>query len=173
MYMYMHWWPRFSFTGTCYSRMTAQLISIHKSWAGISHPQHKTGASLFDAVGWDTNMGIHICVIYLLTVFGTVGIVSNAMPGNARGIWCPVSHQPGILFWHLSFAPPPRKEKLKNNYSLGFNGICVHSSNRNCPYRDIYRPPEKRQNTHARLKDLTMPSSQDESSPQKAKKKSI
>lgn len=48
---------------TSYSRTTAaQLLSVHVSWAGISHPQRKTGATPFDATGWDTTVSIRILV---------------------------------------------------------------------------------------------------------------
>lgn len=135
---------------TSYSRTTAaQLLSVHVSWAGISQPQCKTGATPFDAVGLDTNASI-------LTLVLPVSWLSLGLRGRSQmqglgaraayeALWAASLACLSRVWFHTSPSPlRQEKEKEKNNYSLDFNRIYVRSSNRDCPYMETNRSSEKR-----------------------------
>lgn len=135
---------------TSYSRTTAaQLLSVHVSWAGISQPQCKTGATPFDAVGLDTNASI-------LTLVLPVSWLSLGLRGRSQmqglgaraayeALWAASLACLSRVWFHTSPSPLcQEKEKEKNNYSLDFNRIYVRSSNRDCPYTETNRSSEKR-----------------------------
>lgn len=151
--MYMHWWPRLSITRTVlwHVMMTAaQVLSVHLSWAGVSHAQCKTGATPFHAVGWDTN--VSICILLLSNFWlslGLRGLFQMQCPGMRAA--CDALRAASLAcLSRIWFHPSPlrlhqeKKRKEKNNYSLGFNRIYVPSSNRDCPYMETNRPSEKR-----------------------------
>lgn len=167
------WWPGLlpkDTDVTCCSRTIAALLfSLHLWLSEIFHPQRKTDVTSYNAVGWET--AISICILRLFSKVGMHGLGMRAhMMSCEPPAWCV---RAGFGFTPFLLPSIEERKEKKNNSSLGFSKLYVHPSNRDCPSVKTNRSSKTTQNAHASLKDLTVPSSWDESSLHKLKKKSI